>query len=916
MQTGEPHLPPDPPLASPEAEQVRLLESLQIGVAVLGPAAEVAFANRAALEMLGLSAEQVLGRTALELGDLVVREDGSPFPPADHPAPRAIATGRSVRGVTMGFYNPARQERVWLLVNADPELAETGQVRSVVCTFVDVTLFKRAELRLQESETRYRRLVENAQDIIYGTDVNGFFTYVNPAASRLLGYPAQELVGTHFTELIHSDHRQRVADLLVRQFRDRVPTTYDEFPVVPSSGEQLWIGQNVQLLFTAGRVDGFQAVARDITERKRAQMALERERQQLRDIVTHAPVAMALLDRNLRYVAHSRKWSRLWGVDGRDLVGRAHAEVFPALAEHYTEAIGRALAGEVVSSPEDVLEMADGSRVYSRWVLHPWRDPDGSVAGVVTVVQNIDLLVRGRRAAEEASRMKSEFLANVSHELRTPLGQVIALSGLLQQTGLDAQQRQWLDLMRGAAGELLDRIDGILQFARLEEQPPDLRIEPFDPREVAQGLVASFAEAAAARGLELHCETAGLPARVAGDPGRLRQLLHQLVANAIKFTDAGSVRLRVRSSGPIEEPTLTFEVVDTGIGIGSEEQARLFEPFTQLDGSPSRRHGGTGLGLALARRLADALCGRLTVESEPGHGSTFAFTAPFEPVDEAWAESPLAPARSLPAAAGTAPPLVLVAEDNPINRKVVLAMLANLGYQAEAVNNGLEAVEACARTAYQAVLMDCMMPEMDGYRATAWIRQREAGKQRTPILALTASTAPGDREKCFAAGMDGYLSKPVSLRSLDETLRRWVRDRPQPVAAGAAETEGRSGLPAGHPLRLLEEQGRREAVIEIIDLFLHTTPLRLARLREVAEEGDVGGALSLAHSLRGAALQLGARDVARLCADAQAAARRGELQATSPLFERLEAAYHDVAAMLSEERTRLSAVVTSGPAAG
>jgi PAS domain S-box-containing protein len=889
---------------------VRLLDSLQIGVVVFGPAAEAAFANRAALEMLGLSEEAVLGRSALALGDMVVREDGSPFPPEDHPAPVALATGRAVRAVTLGFYNAVRRDRVWLLVNADPEVADTGEVRSVVCTFVDITIFKRAEQRLQESETRYRRLVENAPDIIYGTDVNGYFTYVNPAASRMMGYPAQELVGTHFTHLVHPDHRQRVAAFLVRQFQDRVPATYDEFPVVPRDGHELWIGQNVQLLVTGDRVEGFQAVARDITERKRAQLALDRERQQLRDIVTHAPVAMALLDRDLRYVAHSRKWARMWGMDGRDLVGRTHPELFPALAARYTEAIGRALAGEVVSSPEDALELADGTRVYTRWVLHPWRDPDGTVAGVVTVVQNIDLLVRGRRAAEEASRTKSEFLANVSHELRTPLGQVIGLSGLLQRTRLDEQQRQWLDLVRGAAGELLERIDGILQFARLEEHPPELRVEPFDPRALAESLLASFTQAGEAKGLTLRCLIEDrLPGRVAGDASRLRQLLHQLVGNAVKFTDAGSVGLRVTASGPAEEPTLTFAVADTGVGISAEEQARLFEPFTQLDGSPSRRHGGTGLGLALARRLAEALCGRLTVESAPGAGSTFTFTAPFEPVDEGWADAAAAPAASEPEAEGEAErPLVLVAEDNPINRKVVLAMLDKLGYQAEAVSNGLEAVEACTRGTYQAVLMDCMMPDMDGYRATAWIRQREAGARRTPILALTASTAPGDREKCFAAGMDGYLSKPLSLKALDESLRRWVRRRPEPAPPTTEESTSGSRLPADHPLRVLEAQGRREAVIEIIDLFLQTTPLRLERLREVAREGEAGTFLSLAHSLRGAALQLGATEVARLCAEAQSAARLGELAKLDPLFERLDAAYREVSATLSEERTRLAAL--------
>jgi PAS domain S-box-containing protein len=891
-----------------EDRYVRLLENLQIGVVVQGSDAQVAFANRAALEMLGLEAEDLVGRSSMAVHELAVHPDGTPFPPEDHPGPRALATGRAVRSVVMGFFHRARRERVWLLVNADPELSAAGEAGRVVCTFVDVTPFKNAELGLQHSEARYRQLVEKAQDIIYGTDPSGFFTYVNPAASRLMGYPAQELVGTHFTALVRPDHRQRVASLLIEQYQQRADASYDEFPVLPRDGHELWIGQNVQLIVKDGRVEGFQAVARDITERKRAQLALERERQQLRDIVTHAPVAMAILDRELRYVAHSRKWARLWGVEGQAIVGRSHAEVSPRLMGRYADAIQRALDGQVVTSPEDAVQLSDGSTLYTRWTLHPWLDTEGAVAGVVTVVQNVDLLVRARQAAQEASRHKSEFLANVSHELRTPLGQIIAVGGLLQQTVLDEQQQQWVQHVRDAGGELLDRIDGILHFARLEAEPLELKVEEFDPRALAESVARTFAEPAAANGLTLSCELSpDLPERVRGDEARLRQALHQLVGNAVKFTGAGTVGLRLHASGASEEPVLTFEVEDTGPGIPPEEQARLFQPFTQLDGSASRRHGGTGLGLALARRLAQAMGGELSLLSEPGRGSTFTFTARFERVETALEDGAAPEGRSPSAIGGPQPPRVLVAEDNPINRKVVMAMLDKLGYRGDAVGNGLEAVEACARTHYDLVLMDGMMPEMDGFRATAWIRQREAPGRRTPIVALTASTAPGDREKCFAAGMDGYLSKPISLRTLDETLRRWALppQEDMPRAAAAAETSG-SRLPPDHPLRVLEARGRREAVVEIIDLFLESTPLRLERLREVAREGDLAALLSLAHSLRGAALQLGAREVAQLCAEAQAAAREGQAAELDPLFERLQVEFRTVAELLGEERARLA----------
>jgi PAS domain S-box-containing protein len=897
----------------------RLLESLPVGVVIQGPTAEIAFANRAALEILGRDAQDVLGLTSLAGSEMAVHPDLTPFPPEDHPGPRALATARPVRGVTMGVYHPIRKERVWLQVNADPEIAENGsRVESVVTTFHDVTTFKRAEMALQASESRYRQLVEKAGDIIYGTDINGFFTYVNPVASQLLGYPPPQLVGTHFTQLIREDHRQRVADALVLQFQHRTPASYDEFPVLTRDGREMWVGQNVQLLLKGSRVQGFQAMARDITERKRAQEALERERQQLRDIVRHAPVAMAILDRELRYVAHSRKWARLWGQEGQDFAGRAHEEVFPRLSPRYEEAVRRTLRGEVITAQEDAATLADGTILYTRWSLHPWMNPEGGIGGVVTVVQSIDMLVRARQAAEEASRVKSEFLANVSHELRTPLGQLIALGGLLEQTTLDEKQRQWVALLRSAATEVLERFDGILHFARLEAEPLELKVEEFDPHAVAEKVVLDLAEAARAKKLALSADVdAQVPTRVRGDAERLSQALHQLLHNAVKFTEKGSVRLRLRATGPGEEPVLHFEVEDTGPGIDDRQQALLFQPFTQLDGSASRRHGGTGLGLALAHRLAKAMGAELIVRSQPGQGSTFVLSVRLPLVEErpraavavAVAARPLATASAAAESVPSSAPLILVAEDNPINRKVVLAMLEKLGYRGEAVANGLEAVEACARGGYDAVLMDCMMPEMDGYRATAWIRQRETPQRRMPIVAITASTAPGDREKCFAAGMDAYLSKPLSLRALDETLRRWLQG-PQPALdlppSAAARAAGESPLTEDHPLRVLEAQGRPEAVLDIIDLFLQTMPLRLERLREMARDSDLGPLIALAHSIRGAALQLGALGMAQHCADLQTAARAGQPMRLQELLKRLLVEYGETARLLRGERQRIA----------
>ncbi|HXU82464.1 MAG TPA: PAS domain S-box protein, partial [Polyangia bacterium] len=247
-----------------------------MGVLLQGPHAEVLYANRAALELLGVTQTQILGKTPFDAATRAIREDGSPLPGGDHPGPRALATGRPVHGAVVGFHPPDAPQPTWFLVDAEPLTGPDGTAQ-VLCTFVDITDRRRTLERLRESENRYRQLVEKAHDIIYRTDVKGFFTYVNPAASRYMGHPEDELLGKHFRDLIRPDHRDRVEAGLVRQFQDRVPSTYDEFVVVARDGRELWIGQHVELLYESGRMQGFQAVARDITDRRQVEDALERE---------------------------------------------------------------------------------------------------------------------------------------------------------------------------------------------------------------------------------------------------------------------------------------------------------------------------------------------------------------------------------------------------------------------------------------------------------------------------------------------------------------------------------------------------------------------------------------------------------------------------------------------------------------
>jgi PAS domain S-box-containing protein len=621
------------------------------------------------------------------------------------------------------------------------------------------------------------KLLDLAHDAILVRSLQGTIDFWSHGAELLYGWSKREVAEQPSYEILHTvfpESMEAIRETLLKEDR------WDgELTQVTKAGHQVQVDSRwtLQRDMTGAPV-AILEINCDITERRRAlsaareaREAAEQQSKQLRRLVETAPVAMAMFDREMHYLVCSARWLETFEPTDRDVVGRSHYEAYRQIPERWKAIHRRALAGESVFFPEERYQYPDGSFHYVRGVVQPWRKLDGEIGGLIIVADDIDELVRAREAALAASTAKSEFLASMSHEIRTPMNAIIGMADLLGESQLDPTQQEYIRILKRAGDTLLTLIDDVLDLSKVEAGMLEIEHVEFDLAEVLDRAAEVAALRAHEKGLELICHVGReVPMRVVGDPHRLRQVLLNLLGNAVKFTDRGEVVLRVRRLREDPAGVLRFSVTDTGVGVPEEKQATIFDSFTQADSSTTRRYGGSGLGLTITKRIVERMEGKVWLESRLGEGSCFTFSAslPASRPDILYARTPSAGHRAL---SGTR---VLVVDDNATNRLILRETLASWGCSVTECESGRAGVtafqEAKARSApFEVVLLDCHMPEMDGFTVAEELR-RIADCERTTVMMLTSGNRGSDLIRAREVGLKAYLIKPVKRQDLLDAI--------------------------------------------------------------------------------------------------------------------------------------------------
>ena len=763
---------------------------------------------------------------------------------------------------------------------------------------------------LEESEAKYRDLIESANDIIYGADQNGYFEFVNAVAERILGYPSEAYIGRHFSEFVLESHQEAAAEFYANQFRNLEPQSYYEFPMRASNGNIIWVGQNVRARFNDdNRIIGYLAVARDITAQRRAERQLRQSEEKYRSIIENLQFGMMEVDVEGRVTRMYDGMSRMTGYTEEELLGKHPAEILlpKQWREYMAEQQRRRKEGE--SHVYEVqVKKKDGSLVWAMISGTPLYDEQGRVSGSIGVHLDLsdrkrieDELREAQQRAEESARTKEQFLANMSHEIRTPMNGIKGMMQLLNRTQLDPDQQRYMRNMMDSSDHLMVLINDILDLSKIEAGKLSLETVPVALAHLLEHVESVFNQRAAVKGIALDTWLdPRIDFNVLTDPTRVRQVLDNLVNNAIKFTETGGVSVSISLLHAHDnQHALRFSVKDTGVGIELKRIHDVFETFTQESDSTTRMYGGTGLGLPICKQLVELMGGEIGIRSVKHVGTEVTFNLTLEGTTET---PPTQRALHLDSFGGLKGVRVLLAEDHDINRFLAAKLLQDAGVIVIHAENGQEAIDQLGTHQVDLVLMDMQMPVLDGLDATRHIRNEL--KSEVPIVALTANAIQGDRQRCLDAGMNDYLAKPFEPAELLGKMADLLGIATEEVTAEPAPEEPVEPELAMYDLGSLRELagGDDGFFNRMLNMFIERTPVSLAEMREAASNGNPERASKLAHQLKPSVDSLRMRDVKSLVRAVEAAGKDGAGAAELlPMVEALEQALNPIIEALKGE---------------
>ncbi|HCL04820.1 MAG TPA: hypothetical protein DHW64_02145 [Chitinophagaceae bacterium] len=741
----------------------------------------------------------------------------------------------------------------------------------------DLALRRKAEESVGYSDEKYRHIIENASVVMYTTDENGTITFANSQVGDLTGYTVEELIGKDFSFLLHPSWLQQVFNHYSNQFQHRIPSTTLEFITRTKSGQQKWVEQTAQLLMKDDHVLGYQCMVKDITEKKKIELELKESEQRrnenqlrLEAILENTTSLIFIKNLDGRYIMINRRFREVMGVSDEMVLHKTDYDFSEKeTADHYKRLDDEVISTRKPVESEEWVYGPEGRKnlLVIKFPLIDHRRKIFGISGIATDITDRVLyqqkLIEARKNAEEAKQLQEQFLANMSHEIRTPMNGIQGMTNLLMQTELNSQQKEFTGMIKRSVNNLLVIVNDILDFSKIKAGRLTIDKTAFSIREVLNNVKAQFEHEVSGKKLQLLIEyELTLPETVIGDPYRLNQVLVNVVGNAIKFTVAGEVHIKVEQLNQRDNKSdFLFTVSDTGIGIPEDKTNVIFDAFTQAGPDIARNYGGAGLGLAICKGLVELQQGSITVSNIPGGGSVFSVSLPYEVQEtnnDATDDSLLLKGKRF-----------LVVEDNEVNQKLVSYVLKKVGGAVDIAHNGRMAIDLLEnKTAYyDLIIMDIQMPVMDGYEATEYIRT--VLQLQTPIIAMTATALKGDQEKAEQVGMNEFMLKPFDFNDLYKRLVKLIATKKETITENDTTMNGEKL----YDLSLLEGLDDKESLLDVLNLFLENTPNQIKELSILGTTEQYDDIYKLAHKLKGALAMLQASRISELLGKIEANAR-------------------------------------------